>query len=308
MAGRSSNNTASIACKVKRTQVYAKVKRKKKLEKQARREKRKREAEELGLEAPPKQIPKTLDNTREADSTVVRPDDEEVVDDEATDEFADYFSKGKVPKLMITTRPKPSPELYKFIGELLTLFPNAFYYKRGNHNIKDICRYADNKKFTHLVVLSEKNKICNGAIVSHLNGVGEDAGPTAFFKVSNVVPARKIKGHGNPSQHLPEILLNNFNTRLGHRVGRMLGSMFPHNPEFRGRQVVTFHNQRDFIFVRHHRYIFETGKKARLQELGPRFTLKLRWLQQGTFDSLHGEYEWVHKRKQMDTSRRRFHL
>lgn len=31
-------------------------------------------------------------------------------------------------------------------------------------------------------------------------------------------------------------------------------------PEFVGRQVVTFHNQRDYIFVRFHRYIFAEGK------------------------------------------------
>jgi len=48
--------------------------------------------------------------------------------------------------------------------------------------------------------------------------------------------------------------------------------------------------------------------RARLQELGPRFTLKLRWLQEGTFDTQFGEYEWLHKRKEMDTTRRRFHL
>ena len=68
-----------------------------------------------------------------------------------------------------------------------------------------------------------------------------------------------------------------------------------------------------------------------MQELGPRFTLKLRSLQKGTFDSKFGEYIWIHKvrplkgtiismtvpclfvclflqRKLMDTSRRRFHL
>jgi ribosome production factor 1 len=71
------------------------------------------------------------------------------------------------------------------------------------------------------------------------------------------------------------------------------------------------------------RYIFEEKSKkassskkegpqkvvqARLQELGPRFTLKLQSLQKGTFDSKHGEFEWVHKRKEMDTSRRKFHL
>lgn len=44
------------------------------------------------------------------------------------------------------------------------------------------------------------------------------------------------------------------------------------------------------------------------QELGPRFTLKMRWLQEGTFDTKFGEYEWIHKRKEMDSTRRTFHL
>ena len=39
----------------------------------------------------------------------------------------------------------------------------------------------------------------------------------------------------------------------------------------------------------------DDGKKARLQEIGPRFTLKLKWLQRGTFDTTQGEYEWKHK-------------
>ncbi|KAF8413426.1 hypothetical protein HHK36_001409 [Tetracentron sinense] len=46
---------------------------------------------------------------------------------------------------------------------------------------------------------------------------------------------------------------------------------------------------------------------ARLQECGPRFTLKLISLQHGTFDTKGGEFEWVHK-PEMDTSRRRFFL
>ena len=60
--------------------------------------------------------------------------------------------------------------------------------------------------------------------------------------------------HGNATRHRPEVILNNFKTRLGHSVGRMLGSLFHMDPEFRGRNVVTFHNQRDFIFFRRHRY------------------------------------------------------
>ena len=50
---------------------------------------------------------------------------------------------------------------------------------------------------------------------------------------------------------------------------------------------MTLHNQRDFVFFRHHRYVFEQDErgrevKATLQELGPRFTLKLKSLQPGS--------------------------
>ncbi len=80
-------------------------------------------------------------------------------------------------------------------------------------------------------------------------------------------------------------------------------------------------HKRKSLLCRHHRYIFDEAEKreagqksktskvvARLQELGPRFTLKLLSLQKGVFDSKSGEFEWVHKHKTMDTSRRRFHL
>lgn len=43
------------------------------------------------------------------------------------------------------------------------------------------------------------------------------------------------------------------------------------------------------------RYLFKNEKRVAIQELGPRFTLKLRSLQKGTFDSKFGEYEWIHK-------------
>lgn len=311
-------NPSQIGNKAKRTQVYARLKAAKKKERRERRETNKRkavEAGELGSTVPQKRQ-RTIENTREADPTTVQPSDREVFGDEAGDEFATIFANTEQPKIMITTRPRPSKELFRFIGDLMMLFPKAFYYPRKEFDVKQICGFAANKKFTHLIVLGEKNKKCNGMIVSRL-----PEGPTAFFKVSNVQNAADVVRRGSSTSHTPEIILNNFSTRLGRRVGRFLGSLFPHEPQFTGRQAVTFHNQRDFIFVRFHRYIFDEhddpraaadkGRppvKTRLQELGPRFTLKLRWLQTGTFDTLFGEYEWIHKRGEMDTSRRKFHL
>mmetsp|Transcript_73404 Transcript_73404/g.144058 ORF Transcript_73404/g.144058 Transcript_73404/m.144058 type:complete len:303 (-) Transcript_73404:128-1036(-) len=299
-------NPSDIKNKVKRTAMYAKYKSQKKKLKKKLREERVAEVEALGEAAPPKQIPKTIENTREVDETLVQPDDDEVAGDEQDDEFAKYFSNETKPKIMITTRPNCSRKLFPFIGDLMQMIPNAFYYPRGKHMVKPLCQYATNKGFTHLVILTEKQKACNGMLITHL-----PIGPTAFLKLSSFQAGEKIPGHGRPTSHIPEIILNNFVTRLGRRTGRFLGSLFPHEPQFEGRQVVTFHNQRDFIFVRHHRYIYrKEGDKtrARLQELGPRFTLKMKWLQEGSFDTEFGEYEWMSKRKQQETSRRKFNL
>jgi rRNA maturation protein Rpf1 len=60
-------------------------------------------------------------------------------------------------------------------------------------------------------------------LVSHL-----PIGPTAFLKVSSFQPGKKIPGHGRATSHIPELILNNFTTRLGRRTGRFLGSLFPH--------------------------------------------------------------------------------
>lgn len=88
-------------------------------------------------------------------------------------------------------------------------------------------------------------------------------------------------------------------TRLGQTIGRLFQTTFPPLPEFQGRQVVTLHNQRDFLFFRRHRcvwifspwskpnlsvllrYAFRSPERVALQEIGPRFTLKLRWLKKG---------------------------
>ena len=59
------------------------------------------------------------------------------------------------------------------------------------------------------------------------------------------------QGHGRAARAKPELVLNNFDTRLGHRLGRMFASLFHQDPSFRSRQVATLHNQRDFIFFRY---------------------------------------------------------
>ncbi|KAK9794913.1 hypothetical protein WJX73_005398 [Symbiochloris irregularis] len=212
-------------------------------------------AEQLG-QTLEKQVPKTIENTRVMDETFVSAGDETLEADENNDEFASYFSHQQAPKLLITTCSRPSKNMFLFLTDLLEVLTNAHYYKRQGYAVKKIVDYAIERDFTDVLVFNENRKSVNGLLLIHLPG-----GPTAQFKVSNVVLSKQIKGHGRPTKHRPELLLNHFDTQLGRRLGRMLACLFSSEPMFRGRQVATFHNQRDYIFFRHHRYVFE--KKER---------------------------------------------
>ena len=77
-------------------------------------------------------------------------------------------------------------------------------------------------------------------------------GPTAYYRLSSIRYVREIKNRARFNNCRPEVIINNMTTRLGHTVGRMLASIFHYDPQFKGRKVVTFHNQRDYIFFRHH--------------------------------------------------------
>ncbi|KAJ3214075.1 Ribosome production factor 1 [Clydaea vesicula] len=285
---------SKIPNKIKREDVYNKIRSQKNKDKLLKRKQQKKEEEldpSLKEERLKNNLPNTLENTREFDETIVE-DDEEVLKEEEIDDFSQYFNDSLQPKILVTTSRRPSARVYEFAEEFCSIFPDANFVKRGSQfEIKKIVDIAIKREFTDVVVINEDKKKPNAITIIHLPD-----GPTAYYKLTSIMSAKEIHGHGRMTPHKPELILNNFNTRLGHTIGRMFASLFPQVPEFKGRQVATFHNQRDFIFFRRHRYIFDKeGKKCDLQELGPRFTLKLQSLQKGTFDTKYGEYEWVYK-------------
>lgn len=252
----------------------------------------------------------TIESLREADQTTVQDiadsDNEELRKELEIDEFAEYYAKAYTPKVLITYADNPVTKTRKFGVELARIIPNALAKVRNRSSIKKMVTSANREGFTDLLVINENNRQPNGLLVIHLPN-----GPTAHFKLSNVKITKEIKrSHEEFTQHRPEVIMTNFSTRLGLTIGRMLGALFHHDPEFKGRRAATFHNQRDYIFFRHHRYQFtKEGERAKLRELGPRFTLKLRSLQEGTFDSKTGDFDWMitNKRHAME-GRRRFFL
>ncbi|KAF5297362.1 hypothetical protein FQR65_LT01292 [Abscondita terminalis] len=280
-------------------------------EKSEKKKQKKKQKAQKKKEEGPKQVPHTIESLREKDETSVgdlsTEDNAPILADLQEDEFSEYYKNSYEPKVLITYSDNPMKKTRIFGRELTRIIPNSKSFYRNRSGVKKIVKSAKRENYTDVLIINENRKQPNGLLVIHLPD-----GPTAHFKVSNVrITTEMRKSHKDITEHRPEVILNNFTTRLGLTVGRMLGALFHYNPEFDGQRAVAFHNQRDYVFFRHYKYEFNAeGKKARLKELGPRFTLKLRSLQKGTFDSKYGQYEWIieGRRHAMETSRRKFFL
>ena len=176
-------------------------------------------------------------------------------------------------------RSHPAEAVRDLIKDLLNVFPGAEYRPRAKARgagLGKICGRARARRYDAVMVIGESNKKpCTMTLVAL------PLGPTALFRLTSVSLTKDIVGHARATPHTPELILNNFTTALGHRVGRLLQHLFPKIPQLEGRQVVTAHNQRDYVFFRRHRYEFRSTDKAALQEIGPRFTLKLHKLSSG---------------------------
>jgi ribosome production factor 1 len=283
---------SSIKNKIKREEVARKLKKSKSQAKlQKRLDQAKVEANDPAAKKKriSENVPRTLDNTREVDPAMLSAagpssaQHAEFSNDIASDPFADYFNftldPTIPPKVLITTSAKASKGTYEFCDELVGVFPGAEFIRRKKgkgFEMGRIAGWAAGRGYKHLLVVNEDMKKPNAITLVYLPN-----GPMAYFKLTSIELTKQIYGHARATPHNPELVLNNFSTTLGHGVGRMFQTLFPPLPEFQGRQVVALHNQRDFLFFRRHRYAFRSPEKVALQEIGPRFTLKLRWLKRG---------------------------
>ncbi len=143
------------------------------------------------FQAPPKEVPKTIENCRVPDETVVLPDDEEVLQDEQTDEFSGYFDRSILPKVLLTSSDKPSLQTNLLLRELSKFIPNSDVRLRRGIDVKKIIPQCIERGYTDLLVVNEDRKKPNGLMVVHLPN-----GPTALFKLTNFKRGYDIKvGH-----------------------------------------------------------------------------------------------------------------
>lgn len=206
------------------------------------------------------------------------------------------------PKIMVTTSRDPSSKLKMFAKEFRLLLPNSKKLNRGNHEMKSLISACRANDVTDFVIIHENRGNPDTLIVSHL-----PYGPTAFFNISECVMRHDIPGVGTMSEAYPNLIFHNFNTKLGLRVKSILQALFP-VPKEDSKRVITFSNQDDYISFRHHTYEKPDHKTVNLNEVGPRFQLKLYEIKLGTLDEVDtAESEWrLHS--YMNTAKKRRYL
>lgn len=201
-----------------------------------------------------KKLPTELRASYDKLSSEIRQEDNrtEVQHSHIDDEYGDAGLED--PRVCLTTSRDPSSRLKQFAKEVKLLFPNSVRINRGNNRVDELIASCRESEFTDVVIVQETRGEPDGLVVCHL-----PLGPTAFFTLSGAVMRHDIEGGAAPmSEAFPHVILNNFQTQLGRRVGNVLKCLFP-IPRPDTKRIVTFSNDNDFISFRHHMYS-KTGK------------------------------------------------
>lgn len=214
----------------------------------------------------------------------------------------EYANAGLLePRVCVTTSRDPSSRLMQFAKEVKLLFPNSTRINRGNNRIADLmeaCRQQSD--VTDLVMLQETRGEPDGLVICHL-----PLGPTAFFTISNAVLRHDIEDAARMSEAYPHLILHNFTTDLGKRLGNIWKCLFP-IPKADSQRVLTLANHDDSISFRHHMYNkTNNNKKVELHEVGPRFELKLYQIRLGTLEQSEADNEYVLRPYQNTAKKRR---
>jgi len=312
------HNASVIGNRYKRLRVVEQMRLRKARVKKVLKERREHERAEKGEEAAPRRLPDSIDRLRIQDETTAVHANpaaaEELLVAEAADEFQEYFQGKREPKVAITTSENPQGKYtIQFCQDLVAVFGGtAVYVPRGQLKIYQLCGTLIKEEYTSVIIVHEDRRT-----PTYMMMISLPDGPTAWFRLTSVFTHRELVGAGNPIPDAPpEVILTNFRTRLGRRVARLLQNNLSLHENKRARQVITFHNQRDFIFFRAYRYVVEPKDKkdplsetiCRLHELGPQFTLQLRWLQSGLYDIRNEEYEFFYRPEAVREGRRKMLL
>jgi U3 small nucleolar ribonucleoprotein protein IMP4 len=215
------------------------------------------------------------------------------------DEYS-YLSGVVDPRVLVTTSRDPSSRLASFAKEIRLLLPTGIRLNRGNLILPNLVSSAKSSGLSDLILLHEHRGTPTALTISHM-----PHGPTASFSLHNVVLRHDIPNasRGTVSESYPHLIFEGFTTTLGKRVVKILQHLFPprEGSAKLGSRVVTFKNIEDHVFVK-------TGyQSVELAEVGPRMTMRLFEIRQGTADNKDGDVEW-HMNQYTRTAKKKDYL
>ena len=171
---------------------------------------------------------------------------------------------------VFTTSLKPSKTIFFILHDLKSIFPNSIYFKRNKYKMRQIISYLKLKKTKNLIVILEH--IEKTIQFWHFD---LEHNFLAKYSLISIILKNNIQRSGRISSHNPELLFDKFTDSIGRVIGVMMKNFFYTLPNFEGRQILSFYKRKNFLFIRYYRYVFSnSGKDVRLQEIGPKITLK----------------------------------
>lgn len=203
------------------------------------------------------------------------------------DEYADV---GIIePRICVTTSRDPSSRLKQFVKEMKLIIPNSSRINRGNSRVDELIESCKQSEYTDVVIVQETRGEPDGLVICHL-----PLGPTAYFTISNAVLRHDLDPPAAPmSEAYPHLILNNFTSTVGQRVGNILKCLFPVPNKADTKRIITFSNTNDFISFRHHMYSKQSHDQVTLHEVGPRFEMRLYQIKRGTIEQKEADTEYV---------------
>eukprot|EP00923_Selenidium_pygospionis_P046514 GHVN01080325.1.p2 GENE.GHVN01080325.1~~GHVN01080325.1.p2 ORF type:complete len:279 (+),score=43.02 GHVN01080325.1:2-838(+) len=225
----------------------------------------------------------------------------DVLDAKKAGEFKEKIVKDGKKKALITTSRKKTRKTERFAREIESFIPNSIYAERPKkHDLLDVVKDGVKHGCTHIVLVG-----ANSRATDRLTVICLPDGPTAYFKIVKVIESKELENKAEETSHSPEVFVENFTTNLGSAVEEIISSLFE-KAEYEGRQGVVFQNKRDFIFFRRYRYgFFEKKRGVKVQEIGPRFTLKLLEIQKELYRK---DMEMLWSKKNQKQGKKMFYL
>jgi len=170
----------------------------------------------------------------------------------------------------IVTSKNPDRKILSIIKDLLYILPECTFFKKKNWKLKQILSYLKLRNYKNFLFIKKEKQ--NATILWHINF---DSNSSIIYRIISFLPKENISNNSARSSCIPELVFKDFNGNIGKAMSFFLKSLFSGTPSFKSRQIISFHLHQKYIFLRFFRYIFSiSGQDVRLQEIGPRFTLK----------------------------------